>query len=295
MGYCYTSHAGLFAVADGMGGHPEGEVAAQLSLKTLAARFQREAQPMLADPHRFLYESFIAAHQQLLRYATGRAMPDTPRTTLVACVIQDGAAWWAHCGDSRLYLQRGARMLTRTRDHSYTEIQGTLAALVPEAEKLGRNVLFTCLGSPGTPVIDNAGPVPLMPGDRVTLCSDGVWAPLGDAAIVRAMCSGPVSQAVRTLVDDALRESGRRSDNVTVLGLEWEGVDPPELEADDPRRARGLADTEPLLVSDNAGPHSDLPPDEAAPDDGGGVSGPAGAIRRLNDTLLRAVGKKNRR
>ena len=300
MGYCYTSHSGLFAVADGMGGHPEGEVAAQLSLKALAARFQREAQPILADPHRFLYESFIAAHQQLLRYATGRSMADTPRTTLVACVIQDGAAWWAHCGDSRLYLQRGERLLTRTRDHSYSEIQGTLATLVPEAEKLGRNVLFTCLGSPGTPVVDNAGPVPLMPGDRVTLCSDGVWAPLGDEAIVRAMHAGPVSQSVRTLVDQALRESGRRSDNVTVLGLEWEGTDPGELESEAAVRARASADTEPLLVSDNEDVHSDLPREEdasspGAHDEDSAGTGPAGAIRRLNDTLRRAVGKRTRR
>ena len=298
MGYCYTSHAGLFAVADGMGGHPEGEVAAQLALRTLAARFQREAQPTVADPPRFLYESFIAAHQQLLRYATGRSMADTPRTTLVACVIQEGSAWWAHCGDSRLYLQRGERLLTRTRDHSYREIQGTLAALVPEAEKLGRNVLFTCLGSPGTPVVDNAGPVPLMPGDRVTLCSDGVWAPLGDETIVRAMQAGPVSQAVRTLVDRALRESGRRSDNVTVLGLEWEGADPQEPIAGQAARAGEQADTEPLLVSDNDGPHSDLPvaeggaPPAAAPADAPAAPGAAGAIRRLNDTLLRAVGRK---
>jgi serine/threonine protein phosphatase PrpC len=45
MGYCYTRDAGLFALADGMGGHPEGEVASQLALQTLAALFQREAKP----------------------------------------------------------------------------------------------------------------------------------------------------------------------------------------------------------------------------------------------------------
>lgn len=288
MGYCYTSHAGLFAVADGMGGHPEGEVAAQLALKTLATRFQREAQPTLADPSRFLFEAFIGAHQQLLRYATGRSMPDTPRTTLVACVIQGGSAWWAHCGDSRLYLQRGERLITRTRDHSYLEIQHALAAIVPDAGKLGRNVLFTCLGSPGTPVIDTAGPTPLQPADRLTLCTDGVWAPLGDESIVRAMGSGSVPHAVRALVEAALRESGQRSDNVTVLGLEWEGSEPAEAGPPAPAGEKGTGDTEPGLVSDNEGPHSAPPGEEAA------GSGPAGAIRRLNDTLRRAVGNRRK-
>ena len=286
MGYCYTSHAGLFVVADGMGGHPEGEVAAQLALKTVAGRFQAEARPQLGDPQRFLYEAFIAAHQQLLRYATGRSMPDTPRTTLVACVLQAGSAWWAHCGDSRLYLQRGARLLTRTRDHSYQEIQGTLAALVPDAEKLGRNVLFTCLGSPGTPVVDNVGPVPLLPGDRVLLCSDGLWAPLDDEAIVRTMGEGPVSLAVQTLVERALREGGPRCDNVTVLGLEWEGLDAHELPAAEETRAGSPVETEPWVVSDNAGPHSDItgtPPEE---------HDARGPMQRLNDTIRRAVGRK---
>ena len=59
MGYCYTRDAGLFALADGMGGHPEGEVASQLALQTLAAMFQRDCKPTLADPLRFLHESIV--------------------------------------------------------------------------------------------------------------------------------------------------------------------------------------------------------------------------------------------
>src|SRR5574337_485849 len=138
MGYCYTRETGLFALADGMGGHPEGEVASQLALQTLAARFQREATPALKDPARFLHEAIVAGHHQLLRYATEKALIDTPRTTVVACVLQDGSAHWAHCGDSRLYLVRGGRMVARTRDHSYTELQQTLQAVVPIGEQIGR-------------------------------------------------------------------------------------------------------------------------------------------------------------
>src|SRR5512139_937480 len=103
MGYCYTRDAGLFALADGMGGHPQGEVAAQLALQTLAACFQRDAAPRLADPQRFLHEAVLAAHRELLQYAQQRGMADTPRTTVVACILQGGAVHWAHCGDSRLY------------------------------------------------------------------------------------------------------------------------------------------------------------------------------------------------
>ena len=67
MGYCFTREAGLFALADGMGGHPEGEVAAQIALETLAALFQQQARPVLDDPQRYLEESVLIAHQQLLR------------------------------------------------------------------------------------------------------------------------------------------------------------------------------------------------------------------------------------
>src|ERR1044071_2556935 len=84
MGYCYTRDAGLSALADGMGGHPEGEVASQLALQTLAALFQRDAKPTLSEPLRFLHEAIIAGHHQLLRYATEKALIDTPRTTVVA-------------------------------------------------------------------------------------------------------------------------------------------------------------------------------------------------------------------
>ena len=123
MGYCYTRSSGLFALADGMGGHPEGEVASQLALQTLAAMYQRDAKPSLPEPGRFLTDAILAGHHQLIRYATDKALLDTPRTTIVACVVQGGVAYWAHCGDSRLYLLRGDKLVARTRDHSYTELR----------------------------------------------------------------------------------------------------------------------------------------------------------------------------
>jgi serine/threonine protein phosphatase PrpC len=225
MGYCYTRDAGLFALADGMGGHPEGEVASQLALSTMAALFQREAKPKLAEPLRFLQEAIIAGHHQLLRYATERALMDTPRTTIVACIIQGNTAYWAHCGDSRLYLVRGQKLVARTRDHSYSELQATLSQVVPIGDRVNRNVLFTCLGSPGKPVVDTAGPLVVHAGDKVMLCSDGLWGSVTDPIITDMLANRPISDAVPELVERALRTAGEKSDNVTVLAVEWEAAE----------------------------------------------------------------------
>ncbi len=222
MGYCYTRDVVMFALADGMGGHPEGEMAAQLALQTLAARFQLLAKPRLPDPSAFLRDSVMLAHQELLAYAKGRGLTDTPRTTVVVCIAQGGAAFWAHCGDSRLYIVREGELLARTRDHSYTELQ---EALGRGSEKVNRNVLFTCLGSPGRPMVDIQGPLSLQMGDRLMLCSDGLWSQVSDAAIIGALGAKALPDAVPDLVELALRQGGAKSDNVTVLALEWEGED----------------------------------------------------------------------
>ena len=225
MGYCYTRDAGLFALADGMGGHPEGEVASQLALQTLAAMFQRDAKPTLTDPTRFLNEAIIAGHHQLLRYATQKSLLDTPRTTIVACLLQGNAAYWAHCGDSRLYLVRSGKLVARTRDHSYTELQETLSQVVPMGERFNRNVLFTCLGSPGKPVVDTVGPLLLQSGDRILLCSDGLWGNVSDASLTEQLTRHPIADAVPELVEMALRTGGPKCDNVTVLAMEWESAE----------------------------------------------------------------------
>lgn len=222
MGYCYTRESGLFVLADGMGGHPEGEVAAQLALQTVSALYQKEARPLVKDVPEFLSTALMAAHHQIIRYASEKGMLDTPRTTLVAAVLQGNSASWVHCGDSRLYVVRGGELLTRTRDHSYLEQQ---AAGVIKLDRVNRNILFTCLGSPSKPVFDVAGPVTLQQGDKILLCSDGLWGSVDERDIVRELASKPVSEAVPDLVEQALRTAGERSDNVTVLAIEWETPD----------------------------------------------------------------------
>jgi len=225
MGYCYTRAAGIFFLTDGMGGHPQGEVAAQLALQVMAAMFQNEAKPALPDVALFLTTAVTAAHRQILRYAIERNMLDAPRTTIVAAVIQDGMVTWIHCGDSRLYLVRQGELLIRTRDHSFAEQHHIGNGKLNLPERKNRNILFTCLGSPSRPMFEVNGPVALQLGDRLMLCSDGLWSGLSDIDITYHLSHKPVSEAVPDLVESALCRGGDSSDNVTALALEWETPD----------------------------------------------------------------------
>jgi serine/threonine protein phosphatase PrpC len=219
MGYAYTRESGLFVLADGMGGHPEGAMAAQLALQTLSAYFQKAANPTVREVPEFLSSALLAAHHQIIRYAAEKGMLDTPRTTLVAAVMERGCMHWVHSGDSRLYLLRNGELLTRTRDHSYMEQQAHMGRATSH---INRNILFTCLGSPAKPVFDLSGPMQLQEGDRVLLCSDGLWGTVKDFEIANEMGSQALEHAVPELVEMALKRGGPRCDNVTVLAMEWE-------------------------------------------------------------------------
>lgn len=228
MGYSYTSDCVVLMLADGMGGHPAGEVAARLAMETVASLFQQLAQPKLRNLAHFLEQAMMAAHRQILNYAAEHAMPDAPRTTLVMAVIQSGQVRWAHCGDSRLYLVRQQQLLARTQDHSFAERsrrpRGTASAAPMDTN---RNVLFTCLGSPVRPVFSVTQPLDLRQGDTLMLCSDGLWASLPEQDIVTELGRNPVEISVPALVEKALQQAGDHSDNVTCLALNWLTPDTP--------------------------------------------------------------------
>ena len=137
-------------------------------------------------------------------------------------MLQGEQAWWLHCGDSRLYLVRDGRLLSRTVDHSYAEMQRHTGKVVQLGREVNRNVLFTCLGTPNKPFLDGNGPLELKAGDRFLLCSDGLWSNVPDDDIVAALAAGPVSESVPLLADRALKAGGEHCDNVTLLAVEWE-------------------------------------------------------------------------
>ena len=86
-------------------------------------------------------------------------------------------------------------------------------------------MLFTCLGSPGKPVVDTAGPLLLQPGDRVLLCSDGLWGTVERREITEQLADAADLRRVPELVEQALRNGGAKCDNVTVIAVEWEAAE----------------------------------------------------------------------
>lgn len=213
----------LLAVADGLGGHAYGEVAAQMAIDLLGRSFEREAKPKLADPGAFLFGVMGLAHAEILREADKRRLDDTPRTVLVACVIQDGRACWTHVGDSRLYLMRQGRILHRTRDHTLVQqlidqgrIREEAVATHPD-----RNRLLQCIGGYQAPRPDPASRAPLEKGDVLLLCSDGFWGPLTQRQMLHSLLTRPLQQAVPELVDLAEARAAGHSDNISVLAVSW--------------------------------------------------------------------------
>ena len=222
--YCYSRDALLMVVADGMGGHHYGEIAAQIAVQTLADTFQREATPLLADPFRFLQKSMTNAHHAILDYTTRHHLRDTPRTTCVACVVQDNVAYWAHAGDSRLYLIRDGRVITQTKDHSRIRllIEEGMISEAQAAFHPDRNKIYSCLGSPTPPEIEFSRKTPLNHGDILLLCSDGLWGEMSGDMMAVALKGSNLLQAVPMILNQAETKGGPHRDNLSVVAVRWE-------------------------------------------------------------------------
>ena len=223
-GHSKTEEAVLLVLADGMGGHPDGEVAADIAVRTSIDMFQQMATPVVLDPTEFLTMALRSAHYKIIRHSVGSNHKDNldiPRTTAVACVVQQNKIWWAHCGDSRLYLVRDGKIEFCTVDHSYAKGGHNLKESL-DSLNISRSMLYTCLGSNSLPKIQVSGPFELNLGDRVMLCSDGLWSAINDSQIAELLSlSSSISLATSFLVETALQAAGKSSDNVTVIGLEW--------------------------------------------------------------------------
>ena len=224
--YRYTQEALLLVIADGMGGHVAGEVAAQVATGHIAAAFGKSASPRLDQPFLFLSQALAGAHQAILDTARRDQLPESPRTTCVICVIQDGAAYWAHSGDSRLYLLRRGEVLTRTRDHSRVQFlidQGVISE--EEAEHHPeRNRVLSCLGGALPPQVACSRKMPLETGDIIALCTDGAWGPLSGRQFADMLADANVTRSVPALLDAAEAQAGEHGDNATMVAVCWQSA-----------------------------------------------------------------------
>lgn len=227
MGYSFTRESLLLVLADGMGGHARGEVAATITLQTMSAMFQRQATPYIKGPERFLQDALLESHDAILRYGVQHGLKDTPRTTVVACLVQHNCAIWAHCGDSRLYWVRGGQILARTLDHSHIEhlISKGLAQPSERATHPDRNKLYNCLGASSVPKIAMSRQSSMQAGDVLLLCSDGLWGVLPDEEIVHQLSNHTIVRAVPDMIGMATTIAGAEGDNTTALAIMWQGAD----------------------------------------------------------------------
>ncbi|MDA8225606.1 MAG: protein phosphatase 2C domain-containing protein [Betaproteobacteria bacterium] len=228
--YSYSRDALLMVVADGMGGHSHGEIAAQLTVKTLTEAFQRHAHPKLRDPSGFLHGAIHRAHEAINQYATEQRLNEAPHTTCVACVIQDDTAWWAHVGDSRLYLFSDNNLILRTHDHSAVQ-QMFDEGKISEAEMSehpDRNKVYNCVGGYLVPEIELSRPMPLTKQDRILICTDGLWGQVTTEQIATTLSRFPLARAVEFLMDHAELRGGRHGDNLSAIALTWESPDESE-------------------------------------------------------------------
>jgi serine/threonine protein phosphatase PrpC len=237
VGYWRTPEALLMVVADGMGGHLHGEVAANLAAELFGAAFQREARPRLANPAEFLAQAVAAAHAQIVAEADRRGLAESPRTVIVACVVQDGEAHWTHVGDCRLYLFRKGRVVARTRDHTRVQQLVDEGRIREEAivSHPMRNQLLQCLGGFQPPRPEAAAKTPLEKDDILLLCSDGFWAPLTQRQMLNALLARDLTEAVPELVSLAEARAGAECDNLSVLAVNWEEEAKPAFTAPDSR------------------------------------------------------------
>lgn len=223
LAYSYSKDALLLVVADGMGGHRHGEVAAQLAVTTMTEAFQRLALPSLSSPAKFLIEHIQQIHDMIDQLTQEQEMLEAPRTTIVAAIVQRGMLYCAHVGDSRLYHFRDGHLLYRTEDHSV--VQSLYNKGIINKDEMSnhpyRHKVYSCLGGDVPPKIELADRQELAEGDTVLLCTDGVWGAVADDQIKQILCGPSISDNVTELLDLAESVSQEQGDNMSAIGLQW--------------------------------------------------------------------------
>jgi PPM family protein phosphatase len=203
----------LAVVADGMGGYEGGEQASRIAVDTVCEVYEQAE----SDPQTALADAFQTAHQRIQTYASKNSGFQGMGTTCTAACLADDLLYFAHVGDSRLYLVRDRVISRLTRDHSYVgRLVETGLIREEDAETHPqRHILTAALGvGPGVTPDAPPQPLPMLEGDTLVLCTDGLWGLVNDHELHEAVTMGAPALACAELVKLAKQRGG--PDNITV-------------------------------------------------------------------------------
>lgn len=207
----------LAIVADGMGGYEGGQEASRIAVETIESVYR---DGVMGGPHSWLVEGFQAAHNRIQEYAINNPDLHGMGTTCTAIALLGNLLYYAHVGDSRLYLVRDTSISRVTQDHSYVgRLVATGVIRAEEAESHPqRHILTAALGAGATVTPDSPEqPVSLQSGDVLVLCTDGLWGLMHDHEIQNIVSGKSCEEICRALVDTAKKRGG--PDNITVQVL----------------------------------------------------------------------------
>lgn len=213
----------LMVLADGLGGHAGGHIASEIAAKWATQAFRMIKAPIITRPSTFLTLTILQAHNNIVHYASQHKNL-APRTTLVMCLVQDGFAYWAHVGDSRLYHFRNDKLLTRTLDHSAVETMRQ-KGLINEEEMVShphKGHVTRCLGSSQKPIVTVGKETRLEMGDKILLCSDGIWEALSSDELVNYLNQDSLDVGVEEMLHKAEDKMQKACDNISAIAMVWE-------------------------------------------------------------------------
>lgn len=215
--------AGLFILADGLGGYNAGEIASTMTVSALLAGLgaqlaESHAENRPFDPMRVLSETLVEMNAAIFRAALNSSAFEGMATTVVIAWLLGGRLWVAHTGDSRLYRYRAGALEQITRDHSFSQELLDAGMVTPEEARLlpAKNLVTRALGA-SPDVEPEVHDYDVQNGDVLLLCSDGLTEMVSHYEIsgLLAACGTDVREAARRLVDMANEAGGR--DNVSVI------------------------------------------------------------------------------
>lgn len=206
--------ARLLVLADGMGGHEGGALAAQAVVDAASDQFLALGGVVAGDPANLLASIVASAHDRV--NALGAELGLKPHSTCVLLYIDPAATAWAHVGDSRLHRFADGRFAERTMDHSVVELMRLQGRITEEEMKThpDKNRLYEALGGEQPPQVEAGGKESAV-GDGFLLASDGVWENVANADLEAVLQAEDLVEALRCLIERAKKHGGPDCDNLS--------------------------------------------------------------------------------